>query len=62
VTVEKGARVWRKSKDPKRGMTLDELGAFVQEAMGEEIPGSTVVKMTATWRSSIKKLEVKVRG
>jgi len=45
VTVEKGARVWAKSKDSKRGMTLDELAAFVQEAMGEEIPSTTVVKM-----------------
>lgn len=59
MTVEKDARVWDKANDPKRGMTLDELAAFVQEAMGEEIPGDTVVKMTATWRSSIKKIEVK---
>ncbi|MFG2001716.1 hypothetical protein ACGFNU_21450 [Spirillospora sp. NPDC048911] len=45
--------------DPKHGMTLDELAAFVEEARGAEIPGTTIVKATATWRSSIKKLEVK---
>lgn len=59
MTVEKDARVWAKATDAKRGMTLDELASFVQEAMREEIPGGTVVKMTATWRSGIKKIEVK---
>lgn len=44
--------------DQKNGMTLDELAAFVQAAMREEIPGDTVVKQTATWKSSIKKLEI----
>ncbi|WP_187438189.1 hypothetical protein [Actinomadura decatromicini] len=45
--------------DTKHGMTLDELAAFVQEAMRAEIPGTTVVRATATWRSSIKRIEVK---
>lgn len=44
--------------DPKHGMTLDELAAFVAEARRAEIPGGTTVKATATWRSSIKKLDV----
>lgn len=44
--------------DPKRGMTLDELAVFVQAAMRAEIPGDTIVKSTATWRSTIKKLEI----
>jgi hypothetical protein len=40
-------------------MTLDELAAFVQEAFRAEIPGTTVVRAVATWRSSIKRAEVK---
>ncbi len=44
--------------DPKHGMTLDEVAAFVQEAMRQEVPGDTVVKMAATWKSSIKRLEI----
>lgn len=44
--------------DLKHGMTLDELAAFVAEARLADIPGGTTVKATATWRSSIKKLEV----
>lgn len=42
--------------DPKAGMTLDELEAFVQAARKAEIPGDTIPKMTATWRGTIKKL------
>lgn len=41
--------------DTKSGMTLDELGAFVQQAMREGVPGSTIVRIECTWRSSIKK-------
>lgn len=44
--------------DPKKGMTLDELASFVQEAMKEGVDGSTLVKITATWFGSIKKARV----
>jgi hypothetical protein len=44
--------------DTKHGMTLDELGEFVQAAMRQEIPGDTVVKIENTWRSSIKRARV----
>ena len=50
------------AEDPKHGMTLDELAAFVQEAMRAEIPGQTIVKISATWRSSIKHAKVEGDG
>lgn len=57
MTTEKTVRA--EAADPKHGMTLDELATFVQEAMRAEIPGTTVVRATATWRASIKRAEVK---
>ncbi|GAA0969886.1 hypothetical protein GCM10009555_017800 [Acrocarpospora macrocephala] len=45
--------------DPKRGMTLDEMAAFVQEAMRAEVPGDTPVKIRVNWSSGIKRLEIK---
>lgn len=51
-------RIKREAADKRHGMTLDELAAFVQEAMREEVPGDTVVRMEATWRSSVKHLEI----
>jgi hypothetical protein len=45
--------------DTRHGMTLDELAAVIQEAMREEIPGDTIVHATATFRSSIKRVEIK---
>jgi hypothetical protein len=45
--------------DQKAGMTLDELAAFVQEAMRAGIPGDTVVKARVTVRGTIKSLETK---
>lgn len=43
------------ANDTKHGMTLDELAAFVQGAMRQEIPGDTIVRIETTWRSSIKR-------
>ncbi|WP_165975225.1 hypothetical protein [Actinomadura rubrisoli] len=57
MTTEKTVK--HDAADPKHGMTLDELAAFIQEAMRAEIPGDTIVHSTATWRSSIKRIEVK---
>lgn len=47
------------ARDPKHGMTLDELGQFVQRAMRAGIDGGTVVKINATWRTSIRRAEVR---
>lgn len=44
--------------DAKQGMTLDELGAFIQQAMREGLDGRTVVRIDSTWRSSIKRAQV----
>ena len=58
----KGPKVQRSIRqdaaDPKRGMTLDEVAAFVQEAMRQEIPGETIIRQTTTWKQSIKRLEI----
>lgn len=51
-------KVTADAADTRKGMTLDELAAFVQEAMRAEIDGDTVLKQTANWRSGIKKIEV----
>lgn len=56
MTTEKTVKA--EAADLKRGMTLDELAAFVQAAMRSEIPGTATVRMTSTWRSSIKRIEV----
>jgi hypothetical protein len=45
--------------DQKAGMMLDELAAFVQEAMRAGIPGDTIVKARVTMRGTIKSLETK---
>lgn len=45
--------------DAKHGMTLDELGLFVQRAMRAGIDGGTIVKITATWRTTIRRAEVR---
>jgi hypothetical protein len=42
----------------KGGMTLDELGAFVAAAMRAQVPGDTVVKVAASMRMTIRKIEV----
>jgi hypothetical protein len=51
-------KVNAEAADPKHGMTLDELAAFVQEAKSAEVSGETVVKVTVNLRSGIKKTEV----
>ncbi|MBT2213512.1 hypothetical protein [Actinomadura sp. NEAU-AAG7] len=56
MTTEKTVKA--AAEDRRHGMTLDELAAFVQEAMREEIPGDATVTVIATWRSTIRKVEV----
>lgn len=57
VTTEKTVKA--AASDLKHGMTLDELAAFVQQAHRDEVPGTAIVKVTATIRGSIKRAEVK---
>jgi len=44
--------------DIKAGLTLDELEQFLAEARLAEIPGDTVPTFNATWRATIKWIEV----
>jgi len=44
---------------PKTGMTLDELAAFVQEAMRAELPGDTRLHVRVNFRGGIKQLETR---
>lgn len=45
--------------DPKAGMTLTELAAFVQTAMRDDAPGDVPVKVIVNFRGGIKKLETR---
>lgn len=45
--------------DPKTGMTLAELGAFVDQARHDGIPDATVLNARVNMRGGIKKLETK---
>jgi hypothetical protein len=45
--------------DPKLGMSLDELAAFVDEARQENVPGDTIPKVRVNVRGGIKRLETK---
>lgn len=47
------------AEDEKQGMTLDELAAFVQEAMRAEVPGAARVHVRVNMRGGIKKLETR---
>ena len=53
VTVEQHAR------DEQNGMTLDELGVFVQAAMRRDVPGTSVVNVGIAWNQPIQRIEVK---
>lgn len=45
--------------DQKRGMTLDELGALIQRAHREDVPGETPVTVRIGWRGQIQKAEIR---
>lgn len=45
--------------DQKNGMTLDELAAFVQQAMRHEIAGDTRLHVRVGMRGGIKRIETK---
>lgn len=45
--------------DEKAGMTLDELAAFVQNALRHDIPGDTRVHVRVNMRGGIRRIETK---
>ncbi|MET8866512.1 hypothetical protein ABZW11_26540 [Nonomuraea sp. NPDC004580] len=45
--------------DPKQGMTLDELAAFVQNALRHDIPSATHLRVRVTMRGGIKRIETR---
>ncbi|WP_185949282.1 hypothetical protein [Microbispora sp. KK1-11] len=52
-------RIEATAADEKTGMTLDELAAFVQEAMRAGVPGGAVVRARVNMRAGIKRLETR---
>ncbi|AOT24582.1 hypothetical protein E6_54 [Propionibacterium phage E6] len=44
--------------DPKAGMTLDEVDAFVQDAMRADIDGATPIKITVGFRSQVRTAKI----
>lgn len=47
------------AEDQKTGMTLDELAAFVQNALRHDIPGDTRLHVRVNMRGGIKRIETK---
>lgn len=47
------------ASDPKKGMTLDELAAFVQAAHRAEVPGDTLIQVRVNFGGGIKKAETR---
>lgn len=45
--------------DPKAGMTLDELAAYVQEALRADVPGEARIHVRVNMRGGIKRLEAR---
>ncbi|MFI7125973.1 hypothetical protein ACIBQ1_09785 [Nonomuraea sp. NPDC050153] len=45
--------------DPKLGMTLDELAAYVDEARNAEVPGGAHLHVRVNMRGGIKTVETK---
>jgi hypothetical protein len=45
-------RLTIKAKDEKAGMSLDELGAAVQDAMRQGVPGHVRASSMLTWKGS----------
>ncbi|MEU8040897.1 hypothetical protein [Streptosporangium sp. NPDC049078] len=47
------------AEDGKQGMTLDELAAFVQEAMRAGVPGESRIRARVNFTAGIKRLETR---
>lgn len=45
--------------DPKLGMTLDELAAYVEEARRAEVPGGARLYVRVNLKGGIKRVETK---
>lgn len=56
--MTKSRTITNRAGDLKAGMTLRELARFVQDAMTADADQEAVVKITATWRQSIKEIRV----
>ena len=56
------AHVNRDADDPKRGMTLDEVGRLVQEALRAGAGGSEKVHVTVNLRGGIKTATIDVNA
>jgi hypothetical protein len=52
------AGVTATADDPREGMTLDEIAAFVDAARDAGVPGSTIPTVTSTWRQSAKTISI----
>lgn len=48
--------------DRREGMTLDELGSFVQTAMRREVPGTARVRVRVGFRAQAQSVEVRTDG
>jgi hypothetical protein len=44
--------------NPRAGMSLEELAVFVEEARKAAVPDGTAVRVTTTFRGTVKSLEV----
>lgn len=47
------------AEDPKQGMTLDELAAFVENARSHSIPGDARLNVRVNMRGGIKRIETR---
>lgn len=45
------------AEDPKRGITLDELGRFVQLCHTLEMAGDTRILVTVGWSRQVRRIE-----
>jgi hypothetical protein len=51
--------VQAEAADPKLGMTLDELAAYVQEALRAEVPGDARIHVRVNFKGGIRRVETK---
>lgn len=58
MTVKITKEVTSEAADQKAGMTLDELAAFVQEAMRAGFDGSEPIRVRTGYSGQIRRLQV----
>lgn len=54
MTISRTAEA--RAADPKTGMTLAELGVFIDEARAAELPGETLLSVRANFTGGIKRI------